>query len=277
MSTTGSLVEVVGEVAELREVHLGVLVLAQVVLQLLQLADERLAVVGGEQRPEALEQVAQPLGVLAQVVQALAGRVGGDGPPVGEDLLLGLLDALGHDAARAAGSAVASTFGSASHVRHSSSIPSARRRCEHLGQLAVGGGPPPLDLLPHLGEPAVAAEPERARRSRPTRRRTHRGRGPDRSAGPARRTPPGSGRGRRRAARPCPPAAPCGCAAPRRGGRAGTPRRCPRSCRPGSPRWCRRGSRAPAGSRRAPAPSASSGTVGRARRPGQGRAAPCAR
>ena len=43
MSTRGALVEVVGEVAELGEVDLGVLVLAEVVLQRLELADERLA------------------------------------------------------------------------------------------------------------------------------------------------------------------------------------------------------------------------------------------
>ena len=74
MSTTDALVEVVGEVAQLGEVHLGVLVLAEVVLEVLELAHERLALVGGEQRPEALEQVAELLGVLAQVVQPLAGR-----------------------------------------------------------------------------------------------------------------------------------------------------------------------------------------------------------
>ena len=69
----GPLVQVVGEVAELGEVHLGVLVLAQVVLQVLELAHERLALVGGEQRAEALEQVAELLGVLAEVVEPLAG------------------------------------------------------------------------------------------------------------------------------------------------------------------------------------------------------------
>ena len=68
------LVQVVGEVAELGEVHLGVLVLAEVVLEVLELAHERLALVGGEQRAEALEQVAELLGVLAEVVEPLAGR-----------------------------------------------------------------------------------------------------------------------------------------------------------------------------------------------------------
>ena len=67
-------VEVVGELAELGQVHLGVLVLAEVVLEGLELGDERLAVLGREEAPEALEQVAELLGVLAQVVEALGGR-----------------------------------------------------------------------------------------------------------------------------------------------------------------------------------------------------------
>ena len=54
--------------------HGAVLVLAQVVLQVLECGDEGLQLGRREQRSVALEEVAQDLGLLAQVVQILGGR-----------------------------------------------------------------------------------------------------------------------------------------------------------------------------------------------------------
>ena len=66
--------QLVGGLAQLGGVDLGVLVLAEEVLQLLEPLDERLALRRREQTGEALEQVAQLLGVLAQLVDVLGRR-----------------------------------------------------------------------------------------------------------------------------------------------------------------------------------------------------------
>ena len=206
----------------------------------------------GEQRSEALEEVAELLGVLPQVVEPLAGRVGGDGSTVGEDLLLGLLDPLRHDlpeVGRRARSPPRVGEPGSPPVEHGPALVAL----EHRRQLGVGGAPPVLDLAPAPSPDRGRRRGRAARRSHPSRRRRRRGRGRGRSAAPAPRTPPGTGRGRRRAARPCPARAPSGCAGPRPAGRAGTPRRCPRRCPAGSPRSCRRGWPGRAGSRPAPA------------------------
>ena len=63
---------------KLGDVDLGVLVLAEVVLQRLQPPDERLAGRLRQQAAEALEEVAELLGVLAQVVDR--GSAGVSGP-----------------------------------------------------------------------------------------------------------------------------------------------------------------------------------------------------
>ena len=134
------LVQVVGEVAELGQVHLGVLVLAEVVLEVLELADERLALArSGSSDAEALEQVAELLGVLAQVVQALAGRVGRDGPPVGEHLVLGLLDAVGDDRPEALARVGRRRSGRpATRASRRASLGTSSL-AQDLGQLGVGG------------------------------------------------------------------------------------------------------------------------------------------
>ena len=87
-------VQVAGDVAEHGDVDLGVLVLAEVVLQRLQPPHERLASALRQQAGEALEQVAQLLGVLAEVVDLLGGRVGTDQPAVIDQVGLGPGDAL---------------------------------------------------------------------------------------------------------------------------------------------------------------------------------------
>ena len=67
-----------GQAAKVVDVDLRVLVLAEVVLQRLQALHERLARRRGVQSAEAFEQVAQLLGVLAQLVQHLGVGVGRD-------------------------------------------------------------------------------------------------------------------------------------------------------------------------------------------------------
>ena len=74
----------------------GVLVPAEQVLQSLHPLDERLALVGGEEVGEALQQVAQLLGVLAHLVHRIGRRGRLDRPPVVEQPPLRLLHA-GHD------------------------------------------------------------------------------------------------------------------------------------------------------------------------------------
>src|SRR5262249_9687924 len=67
------------DVAQLGVVHVGVLVVTEALLQRLQLADHDPARSRGEQRPEALEHVAQALRLLAQEVEVVGGGGRGDG------------------------------------------------------------------------------------------------------------------------------------------------------------------------------------------------------
>ena len=64
--------ERLAEAAQRALLHLAVLELAEHVLHALELLDQRGDLVGREQAAEALEGVAQLLGVLAQVVHAAA-------------------------------------------------------------------------------------------------------------------------------------------------------------------------------------------------------------
>ena len=73
-----------GERAQLVLLHLGVLELAQAVLQRLQLLDRLPVLARVVQGAEDLQQVAQLLAALAQVVQGLGGGRRGDGAAVGE-------------------------------------------------------------------------------------------------------------------------------------------------------------------------------------------------
>ena len=73
-----------GERPQLVHLHLGVLELAQAVLQRLQLPDRLPVRARVVQRTEDLQHVAQLLAALAQVVQGLRGGRRGDGGAVGE-------------------------------------------------------------------------------------------------------------------------------------------------------------------------------------------------
>ena len=86
----------VGHRAELGRVHGGVLVLAEVLLQGLEPLHQLGAGPRVEEGAEALQQVAQLLGVLAEVVEPLVGRLGGDGAALVEQRRLGPSDPLGH-------------------------------------------------------------------------------------------------------------------------------------------------------------------------------------
>ena len=177
VSTVAPGVQVVGELAELRQVHLGVLVLAEVVLQRLELADERLARLGREEAAEALEQVAELLGVLAQVVEALRRRGRGDGAAVGEHRVLGLGDALAPRRARGAGRRPAPRAGSVSHARQLVEQLAALVAAERAGELGVGRLASLLQLDQHAVEAAAVAGARAVRCSRPSRGRRRRGRG----------------------------------------------------------------------------------------------------
>ena len=89
--------ELVGGRAQVDRLHIGILVGAEQVLQPLQPFDERLAIVGRQQAGEALQEVAQLLGVLAHVVDVLGGCRRGDRSAVVEQCALGLADAIGDD------------------------------------------------------------------------------------------------------------------------------------------------------------------------------------
>lgn len=78
-------VQFAGDGPQLAGVHLGVLVLTEVVLQGFQALDELLAGPGRVDAAEALEQVAELLGVLAQLVQLLRRGLGRDRAPTGHE------------------------------------------------------------------------------------------------------------------------------------------------------------------------------------------------
>ena len=89
------LVEFGGDGAQHVDVDLGVLVLAKVVLERFETSQELLARACGEQAPEAFQEIAELLGVLAEIVDLFGGGGGSDHAATFEQHAVGAGDALG--------------------------------------------------------------------------------------------------------------------------------------------------------------------------------------
>ena len=79
------------------DVDRGVVVLTEIVLERLEPADERLPRSVVQQAAETLEEIPQPLRILAEVVDLLGRCVGTDQAAALDQLGVGAGDALGHD------------------------------------------------------------------------------------------------------------------------------------------------------------------------------------
>ena len=211
----------------------------------------------GQQAAEALEQVAELLGVLAEIVDLLRRGVRPDQATLLDRAPCALERFVWRPACRAVdrlvAAAASSPSGSSSHVRHSAISSAARSDRSDVLELDVRVGAASFEELTDRRQRRSGIDPERIGVARPTRADRHRGRGRPRSdranhANPSRagsRTAVGMHRLGRRRGR-------CGCVAPRCAGRAGTPGRSGRWCLASWRRSSSRGWRARRETRRSP-------------------------